>query len=195
MTSNDADPSAPIPVGRDSRRWVVIAVVTAFMVAADQLSKHWAVGRLSSPGSRVELVGGLEFRLAFNQGMAFSRFSNSGPLIAVAALVIVAAVIWFARQLPGTFSWVVVGCVAGGALGNVLDRMFRTPAPGNPAGFLRGAVVDFIWTSWWPTFNVADSAVVVGGILLAIIAWRLPDPKQPAAAELERGASADESSG
>jgi len=170
------------------RRYSPVVAAAALLLLLDQLSKSWAVSELCSalnphPGCRpnVEVALGLELRLAFNQGMAFSRFSSSGPIIGLIALAIVAVLLWFSRQLQGLWPRVVVGIVIGGALGNLADRVFRSPAPGNPSGFMRGAVVDFLWTSWWPTFNVADAAVVCGGIVLAIVAWRLPDPDGPRA--------------
>lgn len=156
-------------------RPVLITASAAAVLALDQWSKHWAVGRLSD-GSSIEVALGVEFRLAFNQGMAFSKFSGGGPIIGVVAIGIVLGLVWFSRSLSSKWAHVVIGVVIGGALGNVLDRLFRASIPGNPTGFMRGAVVDFIYTSWWPTFNVADSAVVVGGIVLAIITWRTPEP-------------------
>jgi signal peptidase II len=168
------------------RRYVPVVAAAALLLLVDQLSKSWAVSALCSFGRptagcrpSIDVALGLELRLAFNQGMAFSRFSSSGPIIGVIALAIVAALLWFARHLEGLWPRIVVGIVIGGALGNLADRLFRSPVPGNPSGFMRGAVVDFLWTSWWPTFNVADAAVVVGGILLAVVAWRMPDPSEP----------------
>ena len=64
---------------------------------------------------------------------------------------------------------VAAGLVAGGALGNLGDRAFR-----GDDGFLHGAVVDFIDLQWWPIFNVADSAIVVGGILLVVVSMLTP---------------------
>jgi signal peptidase II len=62
----------------------------------------------------------------------------------------------------------------GGALGNLSDRVFRAGE-----GFLGGHVVDFIYVGWWPTFNVADSAIVVGGIVLAVMITFWPDEPEP----------------
>ena len=62
-----------------------------------------------------------------------------------------------------------LGLVLGGALGNLVDRAFR-----EGSGFLGGAVVDFIDLQWWPVFNVADTAVSVGGVLLVFMASKEP---------------------
>jgi len=158
-------------------RTLPVVGAASVVVLLDQLSKHWAVNRLSPAGSdeHVEVFLGVQFRLAFNQGMAFSRFSNSGAIIGLIALGIIVGLIWFSRSVSGARALSVVGMVIGGALGNLLDRLFRVPYSASP-GFMKGAVVDFIYTRWWPTFNIADSAVVVGGILLAVIAWRQPEP-------------------
>lgn len=162
------------------RRYGLVALAAAVALAVDQVTKSWAVDRLGPyPGVKsIHVIGSLEWRLAFNSGMAFSQGEGRGPLIAVVALCIVGILVWFARSVDVTWGRVVIGVVIGGALGNLADRAFRPPAPGGVDGFMRGAVVDFISLRWWPTFNVADSCVVVGGILLAILAFRLPDPSE-----------------
>lgn len=162
------------------RRYGVVALAAAIAVAVDQVTKTWAVERLGPyPGVKsIHVIGSLEWRLAYNSGMAFSTGAGRGPLIAAVALCIVGILIWFAKSVEVTWGRVVIGVVIGGALGNLADRAFRPPAPGGVEGFMRGAVVDFIALGWWPTFNVADSCVVVGGILLAILAFRLPDPSE-----------------
>lgn len=62
-----------------------------------------------------------------------------------------------------------VGLIAGGAVGNLIDRAFR-----GDDGFLQGAVVDFIDLQWWPVFNIADAAIVVGAVLLVVVSFRIP---------------------
>lgn len=148
--------------------WVIVIAVT--VIALDQLSKSWAVASLSD-GSVVELVWTLQFKLAFNTGMAFSAGSGSGKFIGAGAILIVAVLMWLAKDVHSTLHRVLIGVVAGGALGNVVDRLFRDPKGGS--GFMSGAVVDFIDLQWWPIFNIADAAIVVGGICLAItgLAW------------------------
>ncbi len=92
-------------------------------------------------------------------------------VIALIAAVVVAVIIRTARRLFSTAWAVTLGLVLGGALGNLIDRIFRDP------GFLRGGVVDFLSVfgpdgSVWPVFNVADSAIVCGGVLGAVLAFR-----------------------
>ena len=155
-----------MPDGRGSgRHLVLMASVAVAVFAADQLTKSWAVERLSD-GRTIDVIGSLRFNLAFNSGAAFSRGTGFGPVIAVVAVLLVAALLWTGRSATSKVSAAAVGLIVGGALGNLSDRALRE----GPGGFLGGAVVDFVDLQWWPIFNVADSAVVVGGILLVLSA-------------------------
>ncbi|MBI2708282.1 MAG: signal peptidase II [Actinobacteria bacterium] len=130
-------------------------------LAVDQLSKDWALRRL--PRGPVHVVASLDLRLARNSGAAFSIGGGKGlgPFIAVLALVVVGVLVAGStpRTRPGA---VAAGLVAAGALGNLADRLFRSGA----GGFMQGAVVDFVDLGWWPIFNLADSAIVTGAVLL-----------------------------
>ena len=150
----------------------MVALVGAVLVAADQLTKSWAVGRLSN-GRRIELVGSLHFELAYNTGTAFSVGSgrNLGPFIALLALAVVVALILVGDTTHSRVGALAVGLVAGGAIGNLLDRAFR-----HGGGFMSGGVVDFIALDWWPTFNVADMAISVGAVVLVLASLR-PQPR------------------
>jgi signal peptidase II len=142
-------------------------MVVALVIALDQITKHWAVSQLND-GRVVHVVWTLQFNLAFNSGMAFGRGRGWGPVIGVVAmLVVVALVLSIRRQNDSRMSFA-VGLVVAGALGNIIDRLFRGDA------WLRGKVVDFIDFQWFPIFNVADMAVNVGGILLLWFYLRAP---------------------
>jgi signal peptidase II len=143
--------------------------VAALVVAVDQLTKAWAVNALAD-GHDIDLVWTLRLHLTFNAGMAFSQGRGLGPVIGVVAIVVVAALLISLRRTGSTVAAVGVGLVVGGAAGNILDRLFRSGD-----GFLAGEVVDFIDLQWWPIFNVADAAVVVGGIVLLVLTLRTPD--------------------
>lgn len=141
------------------------------IVVLDQVTKHWAVNALSD-GHTVDVVWTLRFALGFNSGMAFSKATGLGPLIGVIATVAVVWLLSSLRKAGSQLSAVGMALVAGGAAGNVVDRLFRGP------GWFRGSVVDFIDLQWWPVFNVADSAITVGGCLLvlgAVLASRNTD--------------------
>lgn len=152
------------------RRLGAVAIAAALLVAADQLTKWWAVSNLSD-GHAVDVIGSLRFTLAFNTGMAFSFGDgrNLGPLVALLALAVVVGLIVGGTTTRTRSGAVAVGLIAGGALGNLSDRAFR-----EGPGFLGGGVVDFIDLQWWPVFNVADSAIVLGAIFLVLLGSRAP---------------------
>ena len=135
--------------------------IAAVVVAADQLTKEWALGRLGD-GEIIHVIWTLQFNLAFNTGMAFGKAQGLGPVIAVIATVVVVGLLVSLRRASSALSTVAIGSVVGGAVGNLIDRVFRAD------GILDGSVVDFIDFQWFPIFNVADIAINVGGILLVI---------------------------
>jgi signal peptidase II len=144
-----------------ARGWRVPRLIAVLVVLLDQLTKHWAVAELSD-GHTIHVIWTLQLNLAFNSGMAFSRASGFGPLIAVVATVVV---VWLLASLRRGNTWLGafgMGCVIGGAAGNLIDRIFRGEA------WLRGSVVDFIDFQWFPIFNVADIAINVGAVALIL---------------------------
>jgi signal peptidase II len=133
----------------------------AVVVGIDQSTKEWALGRLGE-GDVIHVVWTLQFNLAFNTGMAFGRAQGWGPVIAVIATVVVVWLLVSLRRAASALSTVAIGAVIGGAVGNLVDRVFRGD------GFLDGSVVDFIDFQWFPIFNVADMAINIGGVLLVV---------------------------
>jgi signal peptidase II len=134
-------------------------LIIAAVVIADQVSKNWALDSLSD-GRTIDLVWTLRFNLVFNSGMAFSQGQGLGRLIGLLAIG-VAVWLWFSlRKSTSRLSVIGTSMLIGGALGNVVDRMFRGEK------WLAGAVVDFIDLQWFPVFNIADSAVTVGAAML-----------------------------
>ncbi len=146
-------------------RSVVMVVTTVTTIAADQLTKWWALRALDD--GAIDLFWTLRLRLVFNTGAAFSLIEGLGPLLALGAVIIAGVLLWFGRVAPDRATAVAFGSIAGGALGNLTDRLFR-----DGDGFLGGAVVDFIDVQWWPVWNVADMAIVVGGAALVVLASR-----------------------
>jgi signal peptidase II len=140
--------------------------VAAAVLLVDQLTKRWAVSELTD--RNIDLWWTLRFNLSYNSGMAFGRGEGFGPIIGVVALVVVCGFLLTLRRQGDRLSNVAAGLVIGGALGNVADRLFRSP------GWFRGGVVDFIDAQWWPIFNVADIAITVGGVLLVVASVRRP---------------------
>ena len=130
------------------------------MIAADQITKTWALHH-TDPARHV--VGPIYLVLTYNSGAAFSLGGGATPIIETVA---VALVIWLAavsRRATRSGSLAIsvgLGLLLGGALGNLIDRVFRHH---------HSAVIDFIQAvSWWPVFNVADASIVVGVIVLAL---------------------------
>jgi signal peptidase II len=146
------------------------AGVAALVVALDQLTKHWALQALSD--GPIDLVGSLRLKLTFNDSAAFSLGGGRTGLIAAFGVVVVAVIIRLGLRAERRLWALGLGVVLGGALGNLVDRAFRTGD-----GLLGGKVVDFIDVQWWPVFNVADTALWVGIGLLLLSSWREPDPR------------------
>ena len=131
-------------------------------VVADQLTKWWAVENLDDRD--IELFWTLRLTLTTNRGGAFGLFDGLGPVLALLGVVFVVILLRSGRLVSGRGVHVALGLVLGGAVGNLLDRIFR-----EGHGFLGGGVVDFIDLQWWPVFNVADCCLVIGAILLVIL--------------------------
>jgi signal peptidase II len=151
--------------GAKTRLTPLVIAIAALIVAADQLTKSWAVNALASRD--IDLFWTLRFHLVSNSGAAFSLAGGRGGLIAIVAIAVVIALIAVGRAVDTKIGAVALGLVLGGALGNLLDRIFRE---GN--GFLGGRVVDFVDPQWWPVFNVADAALTIGGILIVLVVAR-----------------------
>lgn len=144
-------------------------LIAALVVGIDQLSKHWAVSQLND-GHTVHVLWTLRFNLSFNGGMAFGRGQGFGPIIGVVATIVVVGLLLSLRQSGSKISIVAIGLIVGGAMGNIVDRLFRGDA------WLHGKVIDFIDFQWFPIFNVADICVNVGGGLL-VLSYLLFQPK------------------
>lgn len=159
----------PAVMSFQRRRLDIVVGIGLLVLALDQLSKYWALERLSG-GRVVEVVGSLQFNLTKNSGASFSLGSDQGigPWVTVIALVVV-VILAFGQTSRTTLGALAAGLIAGGALGNLADRAFR-----GDDGFLHGAVIDFIDLQWWPIFNIADMGVVVGAIVLVVSTLKAP---------------------
>ena len=192
-TTKDASP-ATVPTAEASvpehpRRVGLLAVVALSVVALDLITKIIAVALLT-PGESPRILGGLVyFSLIRNPGAAFSMATGMTWLLALVAIGVVVVIIRMAPRLRSTAWAISLGLVLGGACGNLIDRIFRSP------GFLQGHVVDFVSVfgpnaQYFPVFNVADSAITIGGISLVVTALlgidfdgtRTKDRKKDAAA-------------
>jgi signal peptidase II len=143
----------------------VLVATSVVVLAVDQLSKSWAVSALDDRD--IDLLGSLRLHLERNSGAAFSLNQGRGGLVALLAIAVVLVIVWVGRSVHTKPGALAVGLVLGGAAGNLTDRVFR-----DGSGLLGGAVVDFIDLQWWPVFNVADIAIVLGGLLLVVVSTR-----------------------
>ena len=141
-----------------------VALIVTCVLVFDQLTKHWAVSELNE-GRVIDVVWTLRFALGFNSGFAFSMGQGMGPII---GLIAVGASIWLVRaaMTASTRSMsYAYALIAGGAIGNVVDRLFREDK------WMQGRVVDFIDFQWFPVFNIADSSISIGAVLLVAGLW------------------------
>jgi signal peptidase II len=168
-----AEGSEPAPGGR--RRVAVLAAVAVVVLAADAITKAVVVDKLSQHAP-IRLLGGLlTLRLLRNSGAAFSIGTSMTVVFTVIAVGVIVFILRTARKLRSLPWAITLGLLLGGAAGNLSDRLFRAP------GVLRGSVVDWIELPHWPVFNLADSAIVCGGILavlLAVLGLRLDGTRE-----------------
>ena len=145
------------------RRLRLLLSVAAVVLALDIVTKVLAV-RLLTPGQPVSIIGDtVTWTLVRNSGAAFSMATGYTWVLTLVATGVVIGIVWMGRRLVSPWWAIGLGMILGGALGNLMDRFFRSPGP------LRGHVVDFLSVGWWPVFNVADPAVVGGAILLVTL--------------------------
>jgi signal peptidase II len=163
----------PDPVGEPAPRprTRLLLFLAAAVLLVDLVTKLVVVARIE-PGEDIRVLGGALYLTHLrNTGAAFSFAEGFTVVFTLVALAVVVVIVRTARRLFSTGWAVALGLVLGGAVGNLVDRVFRDP------GFLRGGVVDFLSAfgpdgEMWPVFNVADSAIVCGGILGAVLALR-----------------------
>ena len=144
----------------------VLLGIASVVLVADQATKAVALATLS-PGATTPVIDGVfHWTLQRNPGAAFGLFGRFPIVFTILALMITVGILLALKKVPDTPHAVALGLILGGADGNLVDRLVRDP------GFLRGEVVDFIDLRVWPVFNIADSAIVCGAILLVIANWR-----------------------
>ncbi|WP_031035866.1 signal peptidase II [Streptomyces sp. NRRL F-5650] len=162
------DPAPERPRGK--RRVAVLFAVAVFAYLLDLGSKMLVVAKLEHH-EPIEIIGDwLRLAAIRNAGAAFGfgeAFTIIFTVIAAAVIVVIARLARKLRSLPWAIA---LGLLLGGALGNLTDRIFRAP------GVFEGAVVDFIAPKHFAVFNLADSAIVCGGILIVILSFRGLDP-------------------
>jgi signal peptidase II len=168
---------------RRYRLWAIVIVIT--IVIVDQLTKWWAVVNLSD-GSTISILPSVELDLTFNGGFSFGTGDDLTPVIGtIVCIVVVGLVVAVAREREPR-RILLMGAVLGGAIGNLLDRLFRTDG-GAP---LTGEVVDFIDVSWYAVFNIADAVLVLAIIALVLNEW-IASRRERATADVAAPAASD----
>jgi signal peptidase II len=148
--------------GEGARAWRLAGALCGLVVVLDQAAKA-AVEAHLVPGEHVDVVGPVELTLSHNSGVAFGLASGGGTrLVLLTALALAVVAYVFSRNPTRPGMWVAAGLLAGGALGNLADRIRAD------------AVTDYIAIGSWPAFNLADVAVTAGVLILALSYMREP---------------------
>ena len=149
-----------------TRRVSLFAVVAVLVLVLDQVSKYLIVAHLADRAP-IRLLGGLlTITYTRNAGAAFSLGTGFTFIFTAVALAVIVVIIRTARRLYSVAWAIALGALLGGAVGNLMDRLFRAPGPG------RGHVVDWIQLPHFAVFNLADSAITcaaVGMVLLSLL--------------------------
>jgi signal peptidase II len=136
------------------------ALTGVAVIAADQLTKH-TIGTAIKPGQVRHILPGLSFVHERNTGVAFSFLAGTGALVYVVTITALVGLTGFLLKRPARrLLWLPTGLLVGGALSNLIDRV------------LLGSVIDFIKLPDWPAFNVADSCITVGVVILVLVIER-----------------------
>nr|WP_024127510.1 signal peptidase II [Streptomyces sp. F12]AHE40246.1 Putative signal peptidase [Streptomyces sp. F12] len=160
-----ARPAAPA-AGRATRRRIGMLVVAAAFASADLGLKVWAERALADG----PIEGGpLDLQLAHNPGVAFS-VGASAPgwmVLAVTGLITtaVAVALWRTAPTARRLWGIALAAILGGAVANLIDRTAD------------GVVTDYLHSGWWPTFNLADTFIVLGGLAVVALSFREPAPR------------------
>jgi signal peptidase II len=143
------------------QKWLLLAGIAALVIVIDQATKAYVVAHLDLHESWMPLdflYPVFRFTLVHNTGAAFGIFPGGNPVFFVVSIVVSVVIIFYYYQLPAD-AWLIriaLGLQLGGALGNnIIDRIRL------------GYVIDFMHAEFWPVFNVADSCIVLGVVLLA----------------------------
>ncbi len=150
---------------RPLRLAALLYAVAAVAYALDRATKLWAEHALAGRPPLRLIPGVLHLTYTTNSGGAFGIGRSAPWLFAGATVLVVAVIVAISMRLPRALVAVALGLVLGGGLGNLTDRALGGPG-------LRGHVTDFIDLRVWPVFNLADSAIVIGAILLAAASLR-----------------------
>ena len=149
-------------------RYIFTLAWAIFIV--DFVTKSWAISYLSQR-EPINLIGSfLKLTFVKNSGAAFGIASGATIILSLFAIAVSATIVRYAAMVNSRGWIVVMGLVLGGVMGNLTDRIFRSP------GFLRGHVIDWIELPHWPVFNIADSAIFIATGIAIVLTVRNISP-------------------
>jgi signal peptidase II len=144
--------------------------VAALIWGLDLSTKIWAVNNLSARNP-VEIFGSFfQLTLVRNPGAAFSFATGATVVFTAIAVAAVIVIVYYSSKITSLGWATTLGLLLGGVLGNLTDRLFRSP------GFFKGEVIDWLEITNWPVFNLADSAIVVAAFLAIVLTIRNVGP-------------------
>jgi signal peptidase II len=147
-------------VSATARAWSRAGALCVLVLVVDQIAKAFVEDRIVV-GEKIDVLGPLKLTLSHNRGVAFGLAGGAGVLLVAITLVALGVVAYlFSRNPTRPGMWVATGLVAGGAFGNLIDRIRL------------GAVTDFVELPSWPPFNLADASICTGVIVLIVIYLR-----------------------
>jgi signal peptidase II len=162
---------APLKSSRAERARRLFISIAISIFALDLATKNWAESYLQYR-EPIRVIGDfLKLTYSTNSGAAFSLFTDATLLLSSLKLVVIGVIIFYVRNLTSPLWGAALGALLGGVVGNLYDRAIRPP------GVWRGEVIDWIVLPNWPTFNIADSAIVCAGIAMTILTMRNIQPK------------------
>ena len=159
----------PMPI----RQWRTLYLVAWIIWLCDLGTKVWAQNALSSSANVKVLGSFLQFTYIRNSGAAFSFGTGGTIFFSFFAIAVLLFIVKFAPTITSKGWALVGGLLLGGILGNLSDRIFRSP------GFLRGYVIDWIQLPHWPVFNIADSAIVIAACTATLLSFKNIPPTHP----------------
>lgn len=167
LTDPEPDGGEPRPPARPGRsRRGLLAATALVVIVADLATKTWIVRDFGAGHVDTVIPGVLHILQSRNAGAAFGLAAGATIGFSLVAVVVAGVIVRASRRLRSLPWALALGLLLGGALGNLGDRLFRSP------GVLRGQVVDWIDVTHWPVFNLADAGITVGGVLAVLLALR-----------------------
>jgi signal peptidase II len=153
-----------------SNLWKRLYTIAWAVWLVDFATKVWAINNLSASNPTKIIGNFLQLTLIRNSGAAFSLAQGATIIFTFFAIFVVGAIAYYAPRITSRGWAIVLGLALGGVLGNLSDRIFRSP------GYFTGHVIDWIELTHWPVFNLADTAIVVAAGIAIVLSIRNISP-------------------